>query len=328
MTSMTRREAHAAYAAQCGLASADWPALGTSAQVVVTEPGRLALATAAARRLLAEMDFAASRFRADSELTRLNCADGAWVAVSPLFARALRVAIDAAEWTDGLVDPTVGAALIDCGYDRTFSLLAPTGPVSVGVREVPGWRTIELDRDRRARVRRGTLVDLGATAKALAADLCATEAVSMAECGVLVNLGGDISVEGPAPHGGWAVTVTDLSDLTRSSTEGPSQTVRVSTGGLATSSTRARRWRRGGSEMHHLIDPRSGAPAAGPWRTVSVAATTCTLANTASTAAIIAGIDAVAWLAERGFAARLVGFDGAVCSVGGWPAESRDGDRR
>jgi thiamine biosynthesis lipoprotein ApbE len=328
MTSMTRREAHAAYAAGCGLAVADWPALGTSAQVVVTEPGRLAVASEATRQLLSEMDLAASRFRADSELARLNCADGAWVHVSPLFARALRVAIDAAEWTEGLVDPTVGAALIDRGYDRTFSLLAPTGPVSVGIREVPGWRTIELDRDRRARVRRGTLVDLGATAKALAADLCAAEAVSAAECGVLVNLGGDISMEGPPPDRGWAVTVTDLSDLSRSWGEGQSQTVRVFTGGLATSSTRARRWRRGGSEVHHLIDPRSGAPAAGPWRTVSVAATTCTLANTASTAAIIAGPDAVGWLGERGFAARLVRSDGAVCGVGGWPAGPRDGDDR
>jgi thiamine biosynthesis lipoprotein ApbE len=326
MMTTTRREAHAVYAAGHGLAVADWPALGTTAQVVVTEPGRLAAASAATRRLLLEMDLAASRFRPDSELTRLNSAGGEWVPVSPLFARALRVAIDAAEWTDGLVDPTVGAALIDQGYDRTFSLVAPTGSVTVVVREVPGWQTIELDRDRRARVCPGTLVDLGATAKALAADLCATEAASAAGCGVLVSLGGDISVEGPPPGAGWPVTVTDLSDLSRSPGEGQSQTVGFATGGLATSSTRARRWRRGGSEIHHLIDPRSGAPAAGPWRTISVASTTCTLANTASTAAIIAGMDAAAWLSERGLAARLVRSDGAVWAVGGWPAESRDGD--
>ena len=94
----------------------------------------------------------------------------------------------------------------------------------------------------------------------------------------------------------------------------------ISSGGLATSSTRARRWRRGGSELHHLIDPSTGNPAAGPWRTVSVAAETCTLANTASTAAIIAGVSAVSWLRARDFAARLVAHDGAVTHVGEWPA--------
>jgi thiamine biosynthesis lipoprotein len=241
------------------------------------------------------------------------------VPVSPLFSRALRVAIDAASWTGGLVDPTVGGVLVDHGYDRTFTAVAPDGPVNVLVREVPGPAAIDLDEDnRRARTSFGAQVDLGATAKALAADLAATAAWEVAGGGVLVSLGGDISVSGDAPAGGWPIAVTDRSDLSLPADEGTTEYVTIATGALATSSTRARRWRRGGAELHHLIDPRTGDPATGPWRTVSVAAGTCTLANTASTAVIIAGRSAVGWLGARGLTARLVAHDGSVTHVGDW----------
>ena len=101
---------------------------------------------------------------------------------------------------------------------------------------------------------------------------------------------------------------------------GPSAVVAIRSGGLATSSTAARRWRRGGDVLHHILDPRSGLPAAPVWRTVSVAAATCTEANTASTAAVIRGEAAPGWLAGLGLAARLVAESGAVLTVGGWPA--------
>jgi FAD:protein FMN transferase len=319
-TAPTRRDVHQAYAAAHAYGIADWPALGTTAQLVVTDAGVLHDACAAVERVLLDIDLAASRFRADSELSLLNAAAGDWVPVSPLLATALRVAIDAAEWTGGLVDPTVGGVLVDHGYDRTFTAVAPDGPRVIGIREVPGVASIELDEELgRARVRGGAVADLGATAKALAADIAATAALEVAGGGVLVSLGGDISVAGEAPDGGWPITVTDRSDLSLRTDDGPSEVVAIASGGLATSSTRARRWRRGGNELHHLIDPRSGAPAAGPWRTVSVVAKTCTLANTASTAAIIAGAEATAWLGARDFAARLVDVDGGVTHIGGWP---------
>jgi thiamine biosynthesis lipoprotein len=97
-------------------------------------------------------------------------------------------------------------------------------------------------------------------------------------------------------------------------------TVVLRTGGLATSGTRARRWRRGGEELHHLIDPRTGRPAPEVWRTATVAAACCVDANIASTAAIIRGARAVDWLDELGLAARLVAVDGSEALVGGWGA--------
>ncbi|HVV76492.1 MAG TPA: FAD:protein FMN transferase [Mycobacteriales bacterium] len=316
----TRRELHHRYAAARSFGIADWPALGTTAQIVVTNSAALHDACAAVEAVLVEIDLAASRFRADSELSLLNAADGDWVPVSPLFARALRIGIDAARWTDGLVDPTVGGVLVDHGYDRTFSAVAAEGPVNILIREVPGPGAVELDdANCRARTGRGAQVDLGATAKAFAADLAATAAFEVAGGGVLVSLGGDISVSGDAPAGGWPITVTDRSDPSLPADDGVSELITIRFGGLATSSTRARRWRRGGSELHHLIDPATGQPAAGPWRTVSVAAETCTLANTASTAAIIAGSSAIRWLRDRGMSARMVSHDGAVTHVGAWP---------
>jgi thiamine biosynthesis lipoprotein len=95
-------------------------------------------------------------------------------------------------------------------------------------------------------------------------------------------------------------------------------------GGLATSSTAVRRWRRGGTAYHHVLDPRTGLPAEPVWRTVTVTAATCVDANTASTAAIVRGRPALGWLARLGLPSRLVGADGAVRRVAGWPADRED----
>ena len=135
--------------------------------------------------------------------------------------------------------------------------------------------------------------------------------------GVLVSLGGDIAVGGTAPRGGWPVTVAERPD----GGDAPgSQLIRLAGGAVATSSVTCRRWRRGGRELHHIVDPRTGLPAVGPWRTVSVAAQTCADANAAATAAIVAGKRAEGWLAAAGVPARLVGYDGQVRRLGGWPA--------
>ena len=104
--------------------------------------------------------------------------------------------------------------------------------------------------------------------------------------------------------------------------EGPSTVVAITSGGLATSSTTARRWRRGGNVLHHILDPRTGLPPAPVWRTISVTAATCADANAASTAAIIRGAQAPGWLAATGLPARLVDVSGRVETVAGWPAEA------
>jgi thiamine biosynthesis lipoprotein len=188
----------------------------------------------------------------------------------------------------------------------------------IRIRPRPTWRNVVLDaRSRTVRIPPGATLDLGATAKALAADRAADAVHEETNCGVLVNLGGDIAVAGAVPDGGWSVMV---SDDHRSDPRPGDPTVAVRSGGLATSSTRVRRWRRGSRELHHIIDPGTGRPAREVWRTVTVAAGTCVDANTASTAAIVRGASAAGWLAAVGLPARLVASDGRVVTVGEWPA--------
>ena len=303
------------------LATRTWEALGTTAQVIVTDPDALETAVAIAEDELAAIDLVCSRFRDDSELTALNRAGGLPFAASPLFVEALAVALRAAEITAGDVDPTVGRSISGLGWDCDFKVL-----VSRGEQErfqlVPagGWQSVALDQEQGVVVLpAATEIDLGATAKALAADRCARAAARETGAGVLVNRGGDLSVAGAPPAEGWSVLVADDH---RAPASGDGQAVAIATGGLATSSTTVRRWRAGGAEHHHVVDPRTGAAAEEIWRTVSVAAATCVDANTASTAAIVRGRGAPEWLDAVGLPARLVALDGSVACVGGWPRET------
>lgn len=303
--------------------AAEWSALGTTVRLVVTDPGRLALGRALLEAELAAIDAACSRFRADSELRSLDNSGGRPTPVSPLLAEALAVALRAARLTAGLVDPTVGEAMSTIGYDRDFALVAGHGPaLTLRVRPVPGWRRVSLDPARRVvTVPPGVRLDLGATAKAFAADRAADRLGAALGCGVLVSLGGDIAFGGPTPARGWVIRVQDTPSRLSDPPRGPAVTVRLRGGGLATSSTSARRWTRGDVMLHHLVDPLTGLPAASPWRTATVHAATCVDANTASTAAIVRGAGAELWLADLGLPARLVTVDGAVRTVAGWPTE-------
>jgi len=309
--------------------AASWRAIGTSVHLLVTDVRALATARRMLTEDLAALDAACSRFRADSEIVALDDApaDGRGrtgpVRISPLLAGALAVALRAARLTDGDVDPTVGGALSAAGYDRDFALMRRDGPpVRLTVRSVPGWREIELDEAAGVvSLPRGTQLDLGATAKAWAADRGSARIAAELGCGVLVNLGGDIAVAGAAPPGGWRIRVQDVTGRPEEPPAGPSAVIAIHSGGLATSSTAARRWRRGGDVLHHILDPRSGLPAAPVWRTASVAADTCADANAASTAAIIRGEAALAWLAGLGLPARLVAESGAVVTLCGWPEQ-------
>jgi thiamine biosynthesis lipoprotein len=133
-----------------------------------------------------------------------------------------------------------------------------------------------------------------------------------------VNLGGDLAVAAPDGED-WVVEVAP----------GPSgaveAAVRIREGGVATSSTQVRRWRRGGVERSHLIDPRTNEPVRTPWTLVTVAAVSATAANTAATAAVLLGDLAPHWLTRLGVDARL--SDGAhVVRTGRWPEDSTAGD--
>jgi thiamine biosynthesis lipoprotein len=304
-----------------GPAATEWRAIGTVVRLVVTDPDQLD----AGRRLLAGqlavLDLTCSRFREDSELVRAERKAGTAVEVSGMLADAIAVALHAAEVTDGDLDPTVGTHLVRLGYDRDFRLVAPEGaaiPVAGAPR--PRWREIRLDR--RARmltVPRGVRLDLGATAKARTADLAATRLADRLGCGVLVSLGGDIAIGGEPPDDGWQVRIQDVTGHPDEPPAGPAEVISVSGGGVSSSGTAARRWRRGGVTMHHILDPRTGLPAPPVWRTVSAVAETAVLANIATTAAVIRGTGAPAWLAARGVAARLVAADGRVRRTPGWP---------
>ncbi len=311
------------------LAAATWRALGTQVRLVVTDPLCLAEARHMLAAGLAEVDAACSRFRADSEIRALTDAGKANVTqLSPLLAEAISVALRAARLTDGDVDPTVGAAMSRVGYDRDFSRIPPAGPpIRLTARSVPGWQSVRLD-GRRLTMPEGIELDLGATAKAWAADRSAARISQRLRCGALVGLGGDIAVAGPPPETGWQIRVQEVTGDPLRPPDGPYALVAICDGGLATSSTAARRWQRGGDVLHHILDPRTGLPAAAVWRTVSVAAGTCADANAASTAAIIRGHAAMAWLAAHNLPARLVDTKGAVFTVAGWPAGATEAGPR
>jgi thiamine biosynthesis lipoprotein len=304
--------------------TAQWELWSTTARLVVTEPDRLAEAVEVVRAELAAVELACSRFRPDSELEILQrTAAGRPVTVSPVLAELVGTALRAARDTDGDVDPTLGSALIDLGYDQALPPLAlvplgapagsPPRGVAISVRHAPGYQRITLD-GRRLTVPEGIRLDLGATAKAWAADRCAELVAQHCGVGALVALGGDLATAGPAPAGGWQVLVRDRPG-------DPSCVVTLDGGAaLATSSTASRSWRDGGRLLHHVLDPRTCQPADTTWRTVSVAAPTCVRANTLTTAALVRGSRAVAWLTGLNAPARLVDRSGAVLTVGGWPA--------
>jgi thiamine biosynthesis lipoprotein ApbE len=319
-TAQDRAQDTAQDGAQDTATAASWRALGTLVHLVVTDPDALA----GARRLLtddlAEVDAACSRFRADSEIRALN--GGRTARLSPLLAEAIAVALRAARLTDGDVDPTVGAAMSAVGYDRDFEQIKQNGPkIGLTARTVPGWREVHLD-GQSLTMPAGVQLDLGATAKAWAADRSAARIAARTGRGVLVSLGGDIAVAGPAPDGGWRIRVQDVTGAPEDPPAGPYALIAIRDGGLATSSTAARRWQRGGDVLHHILNPRTGLPAEPVWRTVSVAAGSCADANAASTAAVIRGRRALGWLAQLSLPARLVDATGVVFTVAGWPDES------
>jgi thiamine biosynthesis lipoprotein len=300
------------------VAVAERAALGTGARVAVWPPESLGGALAAVDGVLGALDRQASRFRQDSEISAIHRRGGGLFLLSDGLAEAIGVALEAARWTQGLTDPTVGQALISLGYDRDFAAIDPARREPAGSpAPAPGWEQVRLDGPL-LRLPANIRLDLGATAKGLGADRAvrAAMAANRGAGGALVSLGGDMAVAGQPPRGGWPILVAGEPGLAGSSGIQP---VRLSSGGVATSSTTCRQWRRAGRMLHHIVNPRTGLPAEGPWQMVSVAAATCADANAAATASIVAGAAAEEWLASTGLPARLATHDGQVRYVGGWP---------
>jgi FAD:protein FMN transferase len=314
-----------------GLPTRSMRAFGTTATVAVADVAALEEATLLLTYEIEDMDLAASRFRPDSEVMRLCEAHGEPVRVSPVLFDAILTAIAVADWTDGAVDPTVGRCVESIGYDWDFDLLAGrTGyDDELGAEDIspaPGWQSIEVDHERREiSVAPGSLLDLGATAKALTADRAAATIARRTGCGALVSIGGDVAVAGEAPPGGWPVGIATSS---ATSPDKVDQVVSITSGGIASSGTVVRRWRRGDRMVHHIVDPWTGECAPECWHLVSIAAENCVKANAASTAAIVWGPSAMERLASYGVSGRFVSTHGTVTTIGGWPLKARKIDPR
>jgi FAD:protein FMN transferase len=302
-------------------------AWGSTVVVATTSPDAIEAAVMILHEELVAIDEACSRFRPDSELSRVHETGGSPVEVSGLLGEAIETALRVAEDTDGTVDPTVGSAVIELGYDRDFAKVpaaSRAGAIGGRPRPAPGWRCVEWDRARRrVTVPAGVILDLGATAKALAADRASSLIAAATGSGVLVNLGGDVSLAGPPPDGGWAI---GIAVACTTAPEESDVVVAIREGGLASSGTAVRTWVRGDRRVHHIVDPATGANAESRWRLVSVAAPSCVEANTVSTAAIVWGPSAIDRLTGTGLPCRLVGDDGTVVVLGGWPADPPEND--
>jgi len=298
---------------------------------VVVRGDDVAGAAAAVRQELSAVDAACNRFRPDSELSVVNAdASGRPTAVSPVFARYLAAALAMAEATDGLVDPTLGRALRQLGYDDDIATVRATQrPVSAPVSgsgtgwvasRRADWRDVAIDERTDSpgawlHLPAGVELDLGATAKALAADRAAEAAHRATGRAVLVSLGGDLAMAGSGNEP-WLVGVSETAETDPAAAD----QVLAGDGGLATSTTLARRWTTAQGGFHHLLDPITGLPVREYWRTVTVSAESCLQANAASTAAVVLGRGAAGWLTDRELSARLVRDDGLVVTTPGWPA--------
>jgi thiamine biosynthesis lipoprotein len=234
--------------------------------------------------LFGEWERVFSRFRADSELTRVNRSPHGAVLVSPLFGRATAVALAAARATGGLVDPTLGAALEGAGYDADFAALDACDPRPPGTAE-PGRLNQVVLTGRLLMRPSGLLLDLNGVVKSLAVD----EALRLLPAAGFVSAGGDLGTRAPVivglPGGG---------------------SISLESGGLATSGSTERSWRRAGSVQHHLLDPRTGRPSLSRWTQVTVAAGSCVAADVAAKAAFLLSDDGPAWLDERGLPGRFL----------------------
>ncbi|MEP9361646.1 FAD:protein FMN transferase [Nocardioides sp. CN2-186] len=274
----------------------------------------LVAASGIVRQLMDEVAHAASRFRDDSDLTRVNDAAGALVPVGRLTLDLVDVALDAARLTGGAVDPTVGAHLLGAGYDDDIDHVRSHTHRVGAPRPSADWQGVTVDHElRRVGVRPGLLLDLGATAKAWTVDEAARRVHARLGHAVLVGIGGDLAVAGATTRP-WHVDVSEVMG-------GPRERVDLTHGGLATSSVLARTWASDRGVQHHVIDPATGSPARGSVRTATVWAPTAVAANTWSTAAIVWGEAAAGRLRDAGIDARLVDTDGRVTTLGTWPSE-------
>ena len=238
-----------------------------------------------------------SRFRAESELNRLNCSAGWPVQVSQTLWDVFQAVVDAEKASDGLVTAAVLDALIAAGYDRSFDLL----PRERAAAPVGGWGAVgslaEISSDEATHticLPTDMKLDFGGVAKGWAAHQAAKR---LAEYGAaLVSAGGDIAISAEQANGQlWPVAIDDPF------VKGEYlQTLMLGACGVATSGTDYRRWKQGGRWSHHIIDPRTGQPAQSDVVTATVIAPNAMTAEMAAKAVLIAGSQrGLEWIEAR-----------------------------
>ena len=288
------------------------PVMGTESHVVVVDGTPAMLGTAVER--LRSLESRWSRFRADSEVSRLNASAGTPVVVSPETFALVDAAVAAFRATEGRFDPTVEQALTEAGYDRSFELLTDREGGPGRARPAPGCDGVILDPVVRAvTLPSGVAMDLGGIAKGFAADLVVDELRRAGAAGACVTIGGDLRVEGTPPRGVWSVEVE------HPVLEVASAVIGLSAGAVATTSRTRRSWRRGGRTLHHVIDPRTGSSADSPWFSATVVAARGVDAEVLATVAFLSTgpEDAERILATRRASGLLVDRDGVLVRVAG-----------
>ena len=246
--------------------------------------------------LLDHLEACWSRFAPDSDVSRLNLAEGHPVRVDPSTITLVATMIEAWRATEQRFDPTTLPALMVAGYRASIDdprriTVLPDGALRFDDSAVdrPTLDGIEIDLDAGTiRVPVGLTIDAGGIGKGLAADLVVDLALRSGSEGALVSIGGDIAASSRAGDAGWQVVI-EHPDTDREQVG----TIVVTGGGVATSSTRSRRWRHEGVERHHLIDPWTGAVSNTDLASVTVIARSGWLAEAHATAAILAGSELV-----------------------------------
>ncbi|MCU1390369.1 MAG: thiamine biosynthesis lipoprotein ApbE [Ilumatobacteraceae bacterium] len=304
------------------VAQTHFRAMGSRAHIIVTG-GDVGLLDQAIRRVL-ELESRWSRFRADSEISRLNGSAGEYFWVSADTALMIERAIELWRLTGASVDPLVLGAVIEAGYDRSFETLTELRSRASGPRIAEPWTMIactDIDIDlgapdrasgaaeqgHRVRLPRGATFDPGGIGKGLAADMIVGELVVAGAHGVCVNLGGDLRVDGTGPDGAaWDVAIE------HPWTGAPMVTVHISDGGIATSSTLKRTWTVGRDRRHHLIDPSTGSPSTTDLVQATVVAGQAWVAEGLAKAVLLRGSDQPFDVLPAGIEAIAVDRDGRV----------------
>jgi FAD:protein FMN transferase len=302
------------YSIPVGMAQGQFKAMGTTITTLL--PEARADAVEIVRSLFAEWERVLSRFLPESELSWLNAHPGQNVITSPLFSKVLASALNAAQATQGIYDPTLLDQMVKIGYDRSFDTLSPTLPASsYDGQPGGGWRGIQVSPLLRSvRLPEGVKLDFGGIAKGMAVDAAL---VALQQVGIeraLVNAGGDLAVLGSPPMlEDWPIAVPVKEE---------SRTIPLRSGAMATSGTARRHWTQGGVARHHLLDPRSGLSAASDLWIVTVAASRCEQAEVAAKVAFVLGMErGKAFLQQHQLSGLLMDRDGHWEATGYWPVD-------